>query len=99
MERMTPAPYVPGRPAGILPLLEAPARPAPVRRPLLTIVREAVAIVRDVLLIALIVGVLVLGGRVIAAVHDGLQQQQGVAGTNVPADPPLPVDECGGGLC
>lgn len=95
------APYVPGRAHFYANTSDTdPARPtigaielASARKPALTVTREVVAIVRDVLLIALLVAVMVVGGRALAAVHDVQQQIE------QPAVAPLPGDECGGGQC
>lgn len=70
-------------------------RPDMETRTTLQIVRDSVAIVRDMVLIAVIVTAVIFVGKWAADVH---RIQQEIAPT-APATAPLPQDRCGGGIC
>ena len=58
--------------------------------------RDIIAIVRDLLLIVVLLGMLVFGGLVLKAVDDVRKE---VGRSDVVKTPPLPQDKCGGGIC
>lgn len=60
------------------------------------IIHWVFSIIKNLLVIALLIVVFVVGHRFVTGINDVRQQ---VGTFNTPADAPLPVDQCGGGVC